>query len=259
MGCPKDSLGDYVRQVRESTQKYAKDLLAENEKLLALALAVNTEKTALEEQVETLRAQLERYRGVERTLIDQVADVEKMRSELSSRYVEVELANSNLANLYVASYGIHSSLNRDDVVRSIHEILVNLVGSEEFAIIERPVQGGPFVVASSMGVDPERRASLRLDQGRIADALCGMTYVRNADPLGAAPPDDSDPIACIPLTVGRRVHGAIVVFRLLAHKPELEAVDQELFDMLGTHAASALYCCELHARVMANGSVEAAQ
>ena len=258
MPSPKDTLGDYVRQVRESTQQYAKDLLAENEKLLALALAVHTEKVQLEEQVETLRGQLDRYRLVERSLKDEMADVEGMRRELSSRYLEVEQSNSNLANLYVASYGVHSSLEREDVVPSIHEVLVNLVGTEDFAIVERSVEGGPFAVTSSMGVDPARSARLRLTEGRIAEALRGVTYVRDAE-APQAPTGDDDPTACIPLTVGERVHGAIVVFRLLSHKPQLEAVDQELFDLLATHAASALYCCELHASVRARRATEAAQ
>lgn len=259
MATTKDSLGDYVHQVRESTQQFAKDLLAENEKLLAMALAVHTEKLQLQEQVETLRGQLDRYRAVERSLTDQMTDVEKMRRELSSRYLEVEQSNSNLANLYVASYGLHSSLERDDVVRSIHEVLVNLVGSEEFAIVERPPEGGSFAVMSSMGLAPEQSARLRLDRGHIAEALRGVTYVRDASAAAAATFDEDDLTACIALTVGGRVHGAIVIFRLLSHKPQLEAVDQELFELLATHAASALYCCELHARMRARGSVEAAQ
>jgi hypothetical protein len=35
--------------------------------------------------------------------------------------------------------------------------------------------------------------------------------------------------------------GAIAVFRLLAHKPEFEPLDLELFDLLASHAAVALH------------------
>jgi len=257
MAAPKDTLGDYVRQVRESTQRYAQDLLAENEKLLALALTVHTEKTQLEEQVETLRTQLERHRAAERTLAEEMSDMESTRRELSSRYLDVEQSNTNLAHLYVASYGLHASLERDDVVRSIHEILVNLVGSEDFAIVDRASEGGPFTVTSSMGVSAERCARIRPDEGTIGDSLTrGVTYVRSLDGQGRGP---EEPTACIPLTVGGRVYGGIVVFGLLPHKPQLEAVDRELFDLLATHAASALYCCELHARVKLQVGREAAQ
>jgi hypothetical protein len=43
------------------------------------------------------------------------------------------------------------------------------------------------------------------------------------------------------------------VFRLLGHKPQLESVDLELFDLLATHAATALYCSDLHARLRQSG------
>src|SRR5579872_4943885 len=240
----KDALGDYVRQVRESTQRYAKDLLEENDKLLALALSVHAEKLLLQEEVESLRSQIERHHALERSLTEQMSDLESTRRELSSRYLDVEQSNTNLANLYVASYGLHGSLERSDVVRCIHEVLVNLVGTERFAVLERLENGGAFAVSSSMGLTAEQCASLPLDQGRIADTLrTGVTYVTSSEQGSAR-----EPTACIPLTVGGRIHGAIVVLELLAHKPQLEAVDAELFELLATHAASALYCCELHAR-----------
>ncbi len=248
MGNNRDTLGDYVLQVRESTQRYARDLLSENEKLLGFATTVHTEKVRLEEQVEALKAQLERHRGVEQSLIEQMAALEHTSRELSSRYLDVEQSNTNLASLYVASYGIHGSLARDEVVRSIHEVLINLVGTEDYAIVERSPGGGPFAVTSSMGVDPERLARLRFDRGHIDQALReGTLYVR-APEAGEAPDGEEHLTACIPLNVGGRVLGAIVVFRLLSHKDALEPVDQELFELLATHAASALYCSELHER-----------
>jgi len=39
----------------------------------------------------------------------------------------------------------------------------------------------------------------------------------------------------------------IALFTLLAHKPGLADVDRELFELLGTQAATALYCADLHA------------
>ena len=57
--------------------------------------------------------------------------------------------------------------------------------------------------------------------------------------------------ACLPLTLDGRVTGAIVLFSLLPHKPGLRELDFELFDLLGTHAATALYCTSLHGRVTA--------
>jgi hypothetical protein len=248
MAANRDVLGEYVRQVRESTQRYARDLLSENEKLLGFATTVHAEKVRLEEQVEALKAQLERHRGVERSLIEQMSALEQTSQELSSRYLDVEQSNSNLANLYVASYGIHGSLEREEVVRAIHEVLVNLVGTEDFALVERSHGDGPFTVTSSMGVDAERCARLRFDEGRLGRALRdGTMYVRTPE-CGERAEGEEHMTACVPLMVGGRVLGVIVVFRLLSHKESLEPVDQELFELLATHAASALYCSELHGR-----------
>jgi hypothetical protein len=36
---------------------------------------------------------------------------------------------------------------------------------------------------------------------------------------------------------------------MLPQKPALAAIDRELFDLLGSHAAIALYCSGLHARM----------
>ncbi len=257
MASPKDTLGDYVRKVRESTQRYARDLLEENEKLLALALAVHNEKASLEREVDELRGQIERQRAAERSLMSQVSDIESTRRELSSRYLDVEQSNTNLANLYVASYGLHRSLEREDVVRSIHEVLCNLVGTEEFAILESGPDGGPFAVTSSMGLGPEQCASIRVDSGSVGEAFArGVPYVRG-DEAGAAGPDE--PTVCVPLAAAGRVRGAIVIFRLLAHKPQLEPIDEELFELLASHAASALYCSELHERAKRERTDEAAQ
>jgi hypothetical protein len=135
---------------------------------------------------------------------------------------------ADLANLYVASQRIHVSLDRERVLESIHEIIVNLIGSEEFAILEVPPAGGAPMVTSSRGLSAERCAALTDGEGRIEEA--GLT-------------------ACIPLEVDGRVLGAIAICRLLAHKAGLTALDHDLFGLLGTQAASALYCSTLRARL----------
>jgi GAF domain-containing protein len=45
----------------------------------------------------------------------------------------------------------------------------------------------------------------------------------------------------VPLVLNGESIGAIAVFRLLAHKPEFEPLDLELFDLLASHAAVALH------------------
>jgi len=46
----------------------------------------------------------------------------------------------------------------------------------------------------------------------------------------------------------------VAIFRLLPQKTGLVALDHELFELIATHAARALYCTELQARVGAAGA-----
>jgi hypothetical protein len=234
-----DGLGEYVRQVRETTQRYARDLLVENEKLMS----------RLVEEVEALREQLERQRTIESSLLARIGQVETVNREFADRFVDVEIANSNLANLYVASYRLQGSHDRKEVVANIHEVLVNLVGSEQFAILERTPDGRAFEVTSSLGLDEKRCAALRGDAGRIGEALrTRATYVV-AEGDQAVTPAEADLTACVPLEADGVTIAGIAVFRLLGHKAGLTAVDHELFALLATHAANALHCSNLRARM----------
>jgi len=209
-------IGEYLRQVRETTQRHARDLLVENERLMS-----------------------------------------HLASEVEARFADVEIANANLANLYVASHSIHLSLDREHVLSSVHEVIVNLIGCEEFAILEAPPAGGLPMVTSSRGLSAERCAALMADEGCIGESIrTATTWVDD----GCAPAEGAEAglTACIPLEIDGRVLGAIAIFRLLAHKDGLTALDHELFGLLATHAASALYCSTLRARLAVHESARPA-
>jgi len=55
-----------------------------------------------------------------------------------------------------------------------------------------------------------------------------------------------EPIAAIPLKVDERILGVIGIFRLLSQKDAFHDVDLELFELLGGHAATALYVSKLY-------------
>jgi hypothetical protein len=269
-----DGLGNYVRQARESTQQYTRELLAENEKWTALCASLQSEKKRLEddlrlaqekekhaeelraaveslvaervrlgEQVATFRAQLERERDMHQALITELAEAQESTRTFAERYAGVEQVNSNLANLYVASFRLHGCLDRESVLSTMQEIVINIIGSEEFAIFELGADGSSLRIASSFGIDGGRSWKAIPPSAKIAETVVGgATYVAES-----VPSDSTAPLACIPLKVGDRVIGAIAIFRLLQHKAGLESLDYELFNLLATHAATALYCSELHA------------
>jgi nitrate/nitrite-specific signal transduction histidine kinase len=156
--------------------------------------------------------------------------------QLREQYQNFEEQNSNLANLYVASHQLHTCPDRATVLSTIQEIIINLIGSEQLVIYQRG-SDAVFRPAASFGLDEERLVELP-GEGALEKLGQGDVF---ADPAHQQPLT-----ACVPLKVGDRVEGAILVFRLLEHKPSLEQVDHELFELLSVHASTALHCASLH-------------
>ncbi len=239
----------YIHRVRQDTERFVEDVLKENDTLRARAAALQGEKLSLWEEIQTLRKEMERHRWDQAHLQLQLADVEAQNKRFSEEYVRVEQQNANLANLYVVSYRLHGTLDRKEVLEIMQETIINLIGSEEFAIFERTPEGSALALASSFGVEEGRFGAIPLGVGLIGQtARTGETYVAGLLDDRDRQPAEADLTACIPLKVDGKITGAIAVFRLLQQKSGLEALDFELFDLLATHAATALYCAELHAR-----------
>ena len=237
----------YVGRAAEDTQRLLRELLSENEKLRTVATAVETENRRLQEQLNAMSTELERHRHEQSLLRKQLDQIAIDSRKFSNDIAEVEQRNSNLANLYVSSYQLHGTLDREAVLTSIKEIIINLIGSEEVGVYEITEDRGCLELVTSFGIDEHRYRRLSLTEhpiGRLA--LSGDTYIAGQS---AAPAESPRVVVCLPLKLDGRVTGAIVLFSLLAHKQELQELDFELFDLLGSHAATALYCTSLHARL----------
>jgi hypothetical protein len=266
--------GAYVRRVQEGTQRYAHDLLAEHERLLGLVAtlearvaeleararedeerfraneALLTRASFMESENERLREQLQRHEREQAHVQAQLETIREESRRYSRQYAEVEEQNSNLANLYVASYRLHGTLDRGEVLQTIQEIVANLIGSEQMAVFE--LDGPVLSLVASFGIDPSSCRSVRVGIGSIGRVVeTGRIHVAEHPPTRHGEDLESQLTACIPLTLGDRVIGAIAIFQLLPQKAGIEAVDHELFDLLATHAATALYCTGLEARLAA--------
>lgn len=220
---------------------------------VAGAGAAQREIEKLTTRARKLEADLEVSEQEKLRLAAQLTTMEAECKRYFDSYVDVELQNTNVANLYVASLRLHSTLDRDDVITAIQEIVINLIGSEELAIFELDPERRTPSLVSSFGVDPRPLHGVKTGVGVIGRSLAsGEIFVATADRAsrgperdGAASPEDAHVTACVPLVVGGRVTGAVAIFRLLEHKRSLEDVDHELFSLLGTQAATALYCTRL--------------
>jgi len=190
-------------------------------------------------ELDELRAEVQRRDTEHARLIAQLGVVEGEQRRFEDRFVEVEQQNSGLAALYAASYQLHATVRRVEVLLAIQEIVINLLGSEELVVLG--LSGEQLSPLVSVGVDGDRLASLRSDRGLIAEALAG------GSPAFGDPDNEPNGLtACIPLTIHSRSLALIAIFRLLPQKPSLHTFDRELCELLATHAATALYCADLH-------------
>lgn len=233
--------GGYVEKVREETSSYVRSLLHDLDTLRVGMTALEAENARLQQDLRAARDEISFHASQETRLTEKLQEIRVESEQRLVQYAQLEQHNSNLANLYVASYQLHGTLDRAAVVAAIEEIVVNLVGSEEFAILEK-ADDGEFQSVAAVGLtyigdlhrfDPFIRASVE----------SGETWVRSVE--------NTSLTACIPLKLDGRVTGYIAIYRLLPHKRALEPLDLELFDLLATHAATALYCTTVEERLRA--------
>ena len=197
----------FLEKVAAETREYVQSLLDENERLSKL-----------------------------------VSELDNRNREFADRYVEIEQQNTNLANLYVASYQLNGTLERDRVVAAIQEIVINLIGSEELGIWQIEEELDSLTLIGSFGINAREWAGVPIGSGVVGHvAHSGERYVvseADARPFGR----EEHLTACIPLKLDDKVIGVIGIFRLLQQKQGLEPLDFELFDLLCSHAATALFC-----------------
>lgn len=226
----------YIDKVANDNHEYVQGLLAENQRLA--------------ESVAKLEVELHSRATTETLLKERLEAVERESRNYSERYVEVEQQNTNLANLYVASYQLHGTMNRPAVLAAIKEIIINLIGSEELAIWELDLATSSLQLVDSFGVDEILWDRVAVGTGIVGTAaLTGERFVRGdvqIMPRGG----ERNITAAIPLKLDDRVIGVIGIFSLLKQKTQLESVDYELFDLLASHAASALFCTRVFERVL---------
>ncbi len=197
----------------------------------------------------TLEQRLQTLEEENKSLLDKFRVVEEENKDFANRYIEVEAENNNLANLYVASYQLHSTLDFSESLKIILEIVMNLIGAEEFSIMMLDEKTNELSIVAQEGMGPEARATVRLGQGIIGvSAKSGEAYYRQGNPSELSGVDYEHPLICIPLKIKEHVIGVIAIYKLLIQKQELTAVDYELFSMLAGHAATAVFSSQLYSQ-----------
>jgi hypothetical protein len=251
-----------VFELFENGKRFTEELLRENEKLRLANAQLQTESREIKAQfvqvdvphlqhkVRLLEEELASLRQENNELRALFASVEQENREFADRYLKVERQNSDLVNLYVASYRLHSTLNFDEVLAIIKEIVINMIGSETFGIyvVDEKARGLALITHEGMEdmlAKDNRHSRVPLGEGALGKtAQNGEIYTApEGTPLQEVGPQ---PIVCIPLKAGERLVGVISIHRLLLQKDGFRPVDFELFELLAGHAATALYSAKMY-------------
>lgn len=232
-------------QVFKKGAEFTQDLLRENERLRYRVLKLEQESQGdCPEDLKRLRGRIRELESEKQDILDRIRAIEEQNQDFDSRYNEIEAENNLLANLYISSYQLHSTLDITEIIRIIQEILLNLVGVEQFSIMlldETRQSLRPLVVE---GADPTQVTAVRLGEGPIGQAA--QSGERRLKPPEEKGDVFADPLAIIPLVVGTDVIGVINLYKLLQQKASFGDIDEELFNLLGAHAATAIFTAMLH-------------
>lgn len=237
-------------------KEFTEELLQENRRLRYRLAALESGAEAPgggtpKDEVEQLRHKVSQLQEENRRMAERFREVEEENKDFASRYVEIEEQNNNLANLYVASYQLHSTLDFREVIQIVQEIVINLVGSECFAILLLDEKTNELKTIAHEGdefLPGLSQISVRLGDGVLGRvAKTGESYYVNQDE-GEGGTGIEHPLAAVPLKIKEHVIGLIVIYRLLQQKDSFSAVDYELFSLLAAHAATAIFSSKLYSQ-----------
>jgi len=238
-------------QMFKKGAEFTHDLMKENERLRFRTLELeemlhdSSGEKEFGKENKLLRKRVAELEVEKEEILARIRQVEAENQDFATRYVEIELENNNLANLYIASYQLHSTLDFKEVLQIIIEILINLVGGEEFAIMLLDEKTNQLQAVASEGIEREEVPPVKMGVGIIGQvAKTGENYF--IEDVSAYVPDLQNPLVCIPLKIKEHVIGVLVIYKLLVQKTKFAELDYELFTLLAGHAATAVFSSRLY-------------
>ncbi|MCB0218998.1 MAG: GAF domain-containing protein [Chrysiogenetes bacterium] len=198
------------------------------------------------EDLGALRAQLEE-------LSQRVQIVEAENHELRDRCSLSEEEHFRFVNLYVASQRLSNTLDVEEIMEIVQEIVVNLVGSEQFGMFflaDEDTEELPLELVAEVTQGEQQMARPTPTHPKIQEVLrSGKLWVSDDPALS--------PAAVVPLKIEEELLGVVVVYGLLPQKPAFTETDVSLFELLTTHVARAFYAALMHERSGVMGSLAA--
>jgi nitrate/nitrite-specific signal transduction histidine kinase len=166
-------------------------------------------------------------------LTTRIESLQRSAEEMERLLVQTERQAAQLANLYVATYQLHASLDPEEIHSAITDIAINLLGAQRFRVLLRS-ESGRMIVA--LAGDPQKKGNTGTVEyaggDELVDACLGDRVLR----FGSTP----DALVVVPLSSHGELVGVLAIDALFPQKANISPDDRELLDLVGAHAASAL-------------------
>jgi transcriptional regulator with GAF, ATPase, and Fis domain len=241
---------DEFLQIFKRGEEFTKDLIKENERLRfrIAELEESVEKIGNEGRIRLYEDRIKLLQDEMNSILDRYKKAEEENKDFAAKYVDVEAENNMLANLYVASYQLHSTLDFNEVLRVVMEIVINLVGAEKFAIFLMDDKTNELLPAASEGLSLNEMPKVKMGEGTIGRvAREGVShFTENMTDAATSEINTANPFVCIPLKIKEHVIGVISIYSLFTQKSSFSNIDYELFNLLAGHAATAIFSARLY-------------
>jgi nitrate/nitrite-specific signal transduction histidine kinase len=192
-------------------------------------------EAAPKETVEKLTADNARLRA-------RIAELQAELHEATRRLAGTETHNQILQSLFVTTYRLHATLDPKEFSTTLREILVNIVGAEQFGlwlVSEESGAGDPILdEALEAGADklsPEERGLARSASGSGEAWYAG----------DAPPPEGVRAQVILPLRGDLPAKAVLVVRRFLVQKKRLNEADKQILEVIADQAGIALNAARL--------------
>ena len=198
------------------------------------------------EDVASLRTRVAKLEKERKALAERLKNVEAENRDFADLYVKAQEQSEAINNLYVASHRLHATLDAAEVMNIIKEILIELIGAEEFGVLLIEKKKNALELALGEGVEKRLPAGLL----PLGDGVIGEVTVSGEpfffEPKTPVEKEAGLPLAAIPLQINGSSVGVIVIYKLLIQKAGFSTIDHDLLQLLAAHAASALISAKLH-------------
>jgi GAF domain-containing protein len=191
-----------------------------------------------------LHAELAELHEDRARLASEVARLERHVSMLSTEVATADQKVGDLEKLLLAARRLESCADRPAVLAALQDILVTVVGSNDFVMLALDEEGRTMWPILGVGANGTACGPLLVSDPLVSAALeTGRCQV--AGPRGVGELPRNGPLASVPLMSWPHTVGALVLFTLVTHRSGLRPVDVELLDFLSSHAATALQLADL--------------